>query len=332
MAAVVAAMAQGCGGNDKPEDELESLIIGKVGDYVITARDVDLRVRNEYEWLADEFRTGTEQQIRSILQRDLDALCLVAEAERTGFPDTSTNFKHKMEEGRRNTIRSLYSEEVLRERARPSEEELRAEYEANLERWMQPERRVARHILVKTRAEAEEAMSFVEQGEPFAETAKRMTLDETSRINGGSVGFVERDKPVRGIGPLPEFVDAVFDLDVREMRIIQTSMGWHLIRLERMFEAGYTPFEEAKEELEARMLKQRSVTQLQNTLQELRVRYGARLYDENLTKYFQMRRRRPEEELFARAQAEGIPTNGSRCTRSSCTSFRRAPTRARRGS
>jgi len=84
----------------------------------------------------------------------------------------------------------------------------------------------ARHILVDSREKAEEILKQLEQGADFSELAKKYSLDETSRENGGDLGFFPR-----GV-VLPEFEAVVFSLEPGQRSgVVETSYGFHIIEV-----------------------------------------------------------------------------------------------------
>lgn len=84
----------------------------------------------------------------------------------------------------------------------------------------------ARHILVKTQEEAQSILEQLESGADFAELAKEHSTDETTKDNGGDLGFFPR-----GV-VLAEFEEAAFALDVGERSgVVQTPYGYHIIEV-----------------------------------------------------------------------------------------------------
>ncbi|RME49710.1 MAG: hypothetical protein D6791_00075 [Chloroflexi bacterium] len=84
----------------------------------------------------------------------------------------------------------------------------------------------ARHILVETQEEAESILKQLEDGADFAELAKQFSIDETTRDNGGDLGFFPR-----GV-VLPEFEEVAFSLEPGERSgIVQTPFGFHIIEV-----------------------------------------------------------------------------------------------------
>lgn len=84
----------------------------------------------------------------------------------------------------------------------------------------------ARHILVQTREEAESILEQLESGADFAQLAKEHSVDETTKDDGGDLGFFP------GGFVLPEFEEAAFALKVGERSgVVETPFGYHIIEV-----------------------------------------------------------------------------------------------------
>lgn len=83
-----------------------------------------------------------------------------------------------------------------------------------------------RQILVSTPATAQTLRDRARRGEDFAALAKQYSLDETSKANGGDLGWVPR-------GVLDPRLDAViFDLPVGQVSdVITTNFGYHIVQV-----------------------------------------------------------------------------------------------------
>lgn len=92
--------------------------------------------------------------------------------------------------------------------------------------------RSARHLLVETEEEAEEAISRIDDdGEDFADVAADVSIDEGSAAQGGELGTITPGQTV------PEFEDALDELEVGEMsEPVESQFGWHVI--ERLDDPG----------------------------------------------------------------------------------------------
>jgi hypothetical protein len=313
-AAAGLVLSVACGGGDSGrstagggEEVSQDLVIARVGKYEITADFLDRRLRLQYPEMWESLAPATEQSIRELLRVDLDHLCLVSEAERRGFDKQSEDYKVAAELSRRQTLEKQFTLDVLHAEVEPSLEVVRAEYERTKSQFQTPPRRVAEHILLRTRGEAEAALARIQAGRPFGAVAGEASVDESSRNVGGNLGYVEKGKPIRGLGDVPELVDAIFDMTEGEIRIVESSRGVHVVRLLTALEGGYRPFDEVKDRIFDILQGQRSAAHLDTTLRALRVRYDARVNDENLARYLASRRKEPEEEIFTRAQRATDP-------------------------
>ena len=82
------------------------------------------------------------------------------------------------------------------------------------------------HILVESRPEAEQALARLRAGEEFAALAKELSLDETSRNDGGDLGWFPR-----GIMP-PALEEVAFSLALGETSdVVETPYGFHILQV-----------------------------------------------------------------------------------------------------
>jgi foldase protein PrsA len=84
----------------------------------------------------------------------------------------------------------------------------------------------ARHIVVRTLAEAEEVLDRLEQGEGFATLAAEYSIDSTTREFGGNLGWFARDELLQ-----PELERVAFELEPGQMAgPVQSSLGYHILQ------------------------------------------------------------------------------------------------------
>jgi peptidyl-prolyl cis-trans isomerase D len=170
------------------------------------------------------------------------------------------------------SVRLSYAEQRVEQLATQttlSEAELREAYQKNTNRYVQPEKRRARHVLLKTDTpdalkQAEKVAVLARQpGADFAALAKQYSTDTGSQSQGGDLGWAERSTFV---GP---FADALFAMQPGEIRgPVKTEFGLHIIKLEEI-QAGKTrEFAEVRDEIDSELRQQRAVDKL-GELQEL---------------------------------------------------------------
>ncbi len=96
----------------------------------------------------------------------------------------------------------------------------------------------ARHIVVATREEAEDLRSKIVAGADFATIAAIHSLDRSTRLNGGDLGWFPR-----GLLTMPVLEAEVFDLEPGELGdIVETEIGFHIIQnIDRNMQRELTP-------------------------------------------------------------------------------------------
>lgn len=122
----------------------------------------------------------------------------------------------------------------------------------NKDRYVDPERRRARHILVATEKEANEVLAQLKSGADFASLAAKLSKDSGSAGQGGDLGFSAREAFVK------PFADALFAMQQGELRgPVKTEFGFHVIRLEGIEGGRQKTFDEVRAELEAEYRRNR---------------------------------------------------------------------------
>jgi parvulin-like peptidyl-prolyl isomerase len=124
------------------------------------------------------------------------------------------------------------------------ESQIRAYYEAQLDTLgslgQRPETitfemvvlapRASDSIQADARAEAERIRSMLDEGQDFAELARRFSDDPGSAPSGGELGWIRR-----GMGFAQEFEDAAFRLGRGQISdVVETQFGAHIIQVERI--------------------------------------------------------------------------------------------------
>jgi peptidyl-prolyl cis-trans isomerase C len=121
----------------------------------------------------------------------------------------------------------------------------------------------ARHILVKTEAEAKDIISQLNKGGDFAKIAKEKSLDPGSKEKGGDLGWFSP------AGMVKPFSDAVTNLKPNTIAStpVQTQFGWHVIKLIDSRAVQPPSYDKVKDGLE-RTLQQRKLEKLMLSLKE----------------------------------------------------------------
>lgn len=104
----------------------------------------------------------------------------------------------------------------------------------------------ARHILVETEEEAQDAIARLEAGEDFAALAQELSIDTASAAQGGDLGFVPRGQFV------PQVDEAIFSLPIGEIsEPIETQFGWHVVEVLEREERELSPADYSRQQRQA---------------------------------------------------------------------------------
>jgi peptidyl-prolyl cis-trans isomerase C len=144
---------------------------------------------------------------------------------------------------RLNVLQQAVAENYLKDR-KPTEQELRAEYETQVGSLAKQEYH-AKHILVATEPFAQKVVERLQKGEKFEDLAKKESMD-SSKDNGGDLGWFTPDKMVK------PFSDAVLTLKPGEYtkKPVQTQYGWHVIELVETRDLQPPPYDNVRQRLE----------------------------------------------------------------------------------
>lgn len=147
-----------------------------------------------------------------------------------------------------------------------SDAEEKAFYEQHKDKFNVPEEVNARHILVKTKPEAEQIEKELKSGKSFTELAMKKSIDKGSAVKGGELGFFSTDQMV------PPFSKAAFALKKpgQISPIVQTQYGYHIIQLIDRKQGKAKTFEEIKPQLEQTLAQQQAKADFEKLLNDLK--------------------------------------------------------------
>jgi peptidyl-prolyl cis-trans isomerase C len=128
----------------------------------------------------------------------------------------------------------------------------------------------ARHILVKTQAQAQAIIDQLNKGADFATLATKDSIDPGAK-NGGELGWFSEDEMV------PAFAQAAFALTPGQYTKtpVQTQFGWHVILCEGKRQAPAPSFDSVKDQLR----QQLADTAIKATLADVRAKVKIKLFN-----------------------------------------------------
>lgn len=160
----------------------------------------------------------------------------------------------------------------------PSEDDLRAYYERNKESSFTrpPERRLA-YIVVATEGEGLKLLERCKAGESFETLAKQASMDRTSAVHGGRIGWIKKGDI------LPEVEARAFALAKDAIDgPIETSAGWFLLHVIDTKDAELVPFAGARVAVEKRLIQERQKDARTQWSERLKERATVRIDEEGM--------------------------------------------------
>ena len=197
------------------------------------------------------------------------------------------------------------------------ENSLKAQYEQDKARFIEPEQRLTSHILVKVDAGADaaarkaaevKAQDLLRQakaaGADFAALARQNSDDAGSKDGGGDLGWILKNGQM-----VKPFEDAVFATAAGTISgPIKTDFGWHIVQVREMKPGNTMPFEQARPELErqlAETARERAYNDLTGTLVDEVLKSPSTLAPAAKAAKLTVQKLGP----FARGQGTGIAAN-----------------------
>ena len=243
MGLVAILAVSGAGFAQAQEDKVVATVAGQP----ITEADLTQALSDLDQQFA---RLPEEQKRAAALSAVIEIKLLAAEAKAKGF-DKSAEFQRRMaflEE------RALHSEVIENEvAAKITDEDIRKRYDAEIAATPAANEVRARHILVKTKEEADAIVKQLDGGANFEEIAKEKSGDPGSGAQGGDLGWFGAGQMV------PEFEKAAFALEpgAYTKEPVQSQFGWHIIKVEDKRAKQPPAFDQVKEQFRSLLLRER---------------------------------------------------------------------------
>ncbi len=196
------------------------------------------------------------------VQKEIDAI-----AEQYGGQEAFEQFLemygYSLDDIKNNIEMNLNIKRLLEPDIKIEEDEVKAYFEANKERFDVKEQVKASHILVDSEDKAKEVKEKLLAGEDFAELAKDYSIDTGNNQQGGELGFFSRGQMVQ------EFEDAAFSLEIGKISDpIKTKHGYHIIKVEDRKQAKEATYEESKAAIKEILLQEKLPTSYNTWIQE----------------------------------------------------------------
>ncbi len=199
-----------------------------------------------------EVQSFIEQQQQPVneqqaLQELINVELLYQQAKKAGV-DKDPKVQLQVKRATEGVIASAYLKQFLDE-LNIDDAALKARYEKEIKKAASNKKEYkARHILLKSKEDAEQVIKELDQGADFAELAKKKSTGPSGK-NGGDLGWFEPGQMVKS------FSDAAIALKPGSYSKtpVKTQFGWHVILLEDSRPVQPPSFESVRQQLQTQM-------------------------------------------------------------------------------
>jgi len=226
----------------RPVNTDKDFVVATVNDISIMESDIS----GFYNTLPPQYKQVPYAQIRGQLVERMVEQTLVADAARKQGLHKEPDVQQRIKAIQRSLLNEAYLSRIMK--AELTDAKIRDAYQKSIA--LQPKREEvrARHILVKTKAEADAIIAQLKKGVDFIKLAKEKSTGPSGK-NGGDLGFFADGQMV------PPFSKAAFALDKGQITEtpVKTQFGYHVIKVEDRRVAGQANYEKASAKIRASM-------------------------------------------------------------------------------
>ncbi|MFH1703437.1 MAG: peptidyl-prolyl cis-trans isomerase [Nitrospirota bacterium] len=208
--------------------------LAKVDGLVITDSDLTKRINQ----LPERGRVSINKE--KFLNKMIDEELLLREAQKLNFHDRE-DYILNVETFKRELLVNLFLQQLIKDKN--TEEGQKKYYEANIEKYKNPEMVKISVITVKSEDEAKEILNKAKKGGDFAELAMKYSQGPAAK-KGGDFGFRAKK------GLRKDFADAAFSMKVGEVSgLIKAGDEYNIIKVTDHKEGGVAKFEQVKNKI-----------------------------------------------------------------------------------
>ncbi|WP_084630093.1 peptidyl-prolyl cis-trans isomerase [Patulibacter americanus] len=237
-----AALKQTCAGIPKQSKEqaLQALIVTKIADgeaeeKKVTASDADIKKGKEELLTA----LGAKGQVPKLLKL-------------TGASDELLT-----DQAKTTVLLTKVQEKIRKDASKVTDADVQAAYDKNKAQYAQPESRELHVVLTKTEAQAEKAKKAVEDGDSFASVAKKYSIDQVTKSQGGKLTVAKGQQEA-------QLEKAAFAAKKGEVAgPVKSESGYYVLQVDKVVPAKQIPFAQVKTALKQQLQTSKPAEALQ---------------------------------------------------------------------
>jgi len=169
---------------------------------------------------------------------------------------------------RLDTLSNKLREKVTKGKDKVTDAEVAAYYNKNKQRFAQPERRDLRIVLTKTKPKALQARQAIDSGTPFKTVAKKFSIDQASKAQGGVLLAVAKGQQEKALDT------AIFKAKKGQLNgPIKTQFGYYVFKVQKVTPATQQSLAQAKETIKQLLASQNQQKALDSFVKDFRKKW-----------------------------------------------------------
>jgi foldase protein PrsA len=238
-------------------------------------RDQVLQLLVSFEWIEGEAKA------KNINVSDKEVKASFDKQKKQAFPKAADFDKFLKDSGqtegdilkrvRLDTLSNKIREKVTKGKDKVSDAQIAAYYNKNKARFAQPERRDLRIVLTKDKAKAEQAKKAIESGQSFKSVAKKYSIDQASKAQGGKLPAVAKGQQEKALDT------AIFAAKKGELTgPVKTQFGYYVFDVTKISKATQQTLDQAKTTIKQTLASQNQQKALDSFVKSFRKRWKAK--------------------------------------------------------
>jgi foldase protein PrsA len=170
-----------------------------------------------------------------------------------------------------NLLSSKIQQKIVKEKSKVSHAEIEKYYKNNPKRFGVPEKRNLLIILTKTEAQAKKAKQEIESGKSFESVAKRVSIDPTSKSNGGKLPGVVKGQEEKSLDA------AVFSAKKGVLTgPVKTPFGYYIFEVQTTTPGSQQTLKQAESSIKSQLTATKQQSALSKFVKEFKKKWMAK--------------------------------------------------------
>jgi foldase protein PrsA len=172
---------------------------------------------------------------------------------------------------RLDTLSNKIRTKVTKGKDKVTDAQIAAYYNKNKARFAQPERRDLRIVLTKDKAKAEQAKKAIQSGQSFKSVAKKFSIDQASKAQGGKLPAVAKGQQEKALDA------AIFAAKKGQLTgPVKTQFGYYIFEVSKITQASQQSLDQAKTTIKQTLASQNQQKALDKFVKSFRKRWKAK--------------------------------------------------------